>query len=162
LRNAQPYEVYDQLNFSIPIGQNGDSFDRYNVRVAEMRESTKLIQQCVNQMPEGPVKSMDNKLTFPTREMMKHSMEAVIHHFKLFSQGYTVPAGANYTAIESPKGELGVYIISDDTNKPVRVKIRSPDFSHLQLLKLLSVNHLLADVVTLIGTADIVFGSVDR
>jgi len=128
----------------------------------EMRQSVKIIQQCIHQMPEGPVKFMDNKYTFPTREMMKHSMESVIHHFKLFSEGFMVPAGSTYAAIESPKGEFGVYLVSDGTNKPVRAHIRAPDFSHLQLLKLLSVNHLLADVVTLIGTADVVFGSVDR
>ena len=162
LREAQPYEVYDRLDFDIPIGTNGDSFDRYLVRMQEMRQSVRLIQQCINQMPEGPVKLMDNKITFPTRENMKHSMEAVIHHFKLFSEGFTVPAGATYAAIESPKGEFGVYMVADGSNKPVRVKVRAPDFSHLQILKLMGVNNLLADIVTLIGTADIVFGSVDR
>jgi len=150
------------LDFDIPIGTNGDSFDRYLVRMQEMRQSVRLIQQCINQMPEGPVKLMDNKITFPTRENMKHSMEAVIHHFKLFSEGFTVPAGATYAAIESPKGEFGVYMVADGSNKPVRVKVRAPDFSHLQILKLMGVNNLLADIVTLIGTADIVFGSVDR
>lgn len=150
------------MDFDIPIGTNGDSFDRYLVRMQEMRQSVRLIQQCINQMPEGPVKLMDNKITFPTRENMKHSMEAVIHHFKLFSEGFTVPAGATYAAIESPKGEFGVYMVADGSNKPVRVKVRAPDFSHLQILKLMGVNNLLADIVTLIGTADIVFGSVDR
>jgi NADH:ubiquinone oxidoreductase subunit D len=128
----------------------------------EMRQSVRIIQQCINQMPEGPVKLMDNKITFPTRDMMKHSMESVIHHFKLFSSGFTVPAGATYAAIESSKGEFGVYLVSDGSNKPVRAKIRAPDFTHLQMLKLMGVNNLLADIVTLIGTLDIVFGSVDR
>jgi NADH:ubiquinone oxidoreductase subunit D len=130
--------------------------------MAEMRESVRIIQQTINDMPQGPVKIMDNKITFPSRELMKGSMEAVIHHFKLFSEGFMVPAGSTYAAIESPKGEMGVYLVSDGSNKPVRVKIKSPDYLHLQFLKSLSINSMLADVVTLIGTLDVVFGSVDR
>jgi len=162
LRKHQPYEVYDQLTFEVPVGTNGDSFDRYLVRMEEMNQSVSLIQQCIDKMPAGPVKLMDNKITFPTRDMMKHSMESVIMHFKLFSSGFTVPVRIAYTAIESSKGELGMYLVSDGSNKPVRAKIRSPDFTHLQMLKLMGVNNLLADIVTLIGTLDIVFGSVDR
>jgi NADH:ubiquinone oxidoreductase subunit D len=127
-----------------------------------MRESVKIIQQAISLMPDGPVKVMDNKFTFPSRAQIKTSMEAVIHHFKLFSEGFTVPTGANYTAIESSKGELGVYLVSNGSNKPVRVKIRAPDFIHLQGLKHIAVNSILAYVVTLIGTIDVVFGSVDR
>jgi NADH:ubiquinone oxidoreductase subunit D len=130
--------------------------------MAEMRESVRIIQQTINDMPQGPVKIMDNKITFPSRELMKGSMEAVIHHFKLFSEGFMVPAGSTYASIESPKGEMGVYLVSDGSNKPVRVKIKSPDYLHLQFLKSLSINSMLADVVTLIGTLDVVFGSVDR
>jgi len=150
------------LTFEVPVGTNGDSFDRYLVRMEEMNQSVSLIQQCIDKMPAGPVKLMDNKITFPTRDMMKHSMESVIMHFKLFSSGFTVPVRIAYTAIESSKGELGMYLVSDGSNKPVRAKIRSPDFTHLQMLKLMGVNNLLADIVTLIGTLDIVFGSVDR
>ncbi len=162
LRRSQPYEVYDRMQFDIPIGSNGDSYDRYHVRMNEMRESVSIIQQALNQLPEGPVKVMDNKYSFPSRGEMKHSMEAVIHHFKLFSEGFIVPAGSTYAAIEAPKGETGVYLVADGSNKPVRTKIRAPGFTHLQALKLMSVNNLLADVVTLIGTLDIVFGEVDR
>lgn len=162
LRRSQPYEVYDRMQFNIPIGSNSDSYDRYHVRMNEMREAVNIIQQAINQMPEGPVKVMDNKVSFPTRNEMKHSMEIVIHHFKLFSEGFVVPTGSTYAAIEAPKGETAVYLVSNGSNKPVRAKFRAPDFSHLQVLKLMSVNNLLADVVTLIGTLDIVFGSVDR
>ena len=162
LRKSQPYEVYNNVQFNIPIGTNGDSMDRYHVRMNEMRESVSLIQQAINQLPEGPIKVMDNKVSFPSRSEMKHSMEAVIHHFKLFSEGFMVPTGATYAAIEAPKGEFGVYLVADGSNKPVRAKIRAPGFAHLQALKLLAVNNLLADVVTLIGTLDIVFGEVDR
>jgi NADH dehydrogenase (ubiquinone) Fe-S protein 2 len=162
LRKSQPYETYSQMDFDIPVGYNGDCFDRYLVRMNEMRQSLKIIQQCINMMPHGPVKVMDNKLSFPTRSQMKASMEATIHHFKLFSEGFTVPTGATYTAIEAPKGELGVYLVSNGSNKPVRCKIRAPDFIHLQGLKHMAVNGMLADVVTLIGTIDVVFGSVDR
>jgi len=162
LRKHQPYEVYDRLEFDIPVGTNIDSFDRYHVRMHEMRQSVRIIQQCVAQMPIGPVKLMDNKITFPSRDMMKHNMESVISHFKLFSSGFTVPAGATYAIIEISKGEFCVYLVSDCSNKPIRAKIRAPDFTHLQMLKLMGVNNLLADIVTLIGTLDIVFGSVDR
>jgi NADH-quinone oxidoreductase subunit D len=132
------------------------------VRMNEMRQSVSLLQQIVINMPAGPVKIMDNKITFPTRDEMKHSMESVIHHFKLFSEGFVVPIGSTYIAIEIPKGEFGVYLVADDSNKPVRAKVRAPGFAHLQILKMMSVNNLLADVVTLIGTLDIVFGEVDR
>jgi NADH dehydrogenase (ubiquinone) Fe-S protein 2 len=162
LRRSQPYEVYDRMQFNIPIGSNGDSYDRYHVRMNEMRESVSIIQQALNQLPEGPVKIMDSKISFPSRGEMKNSMEAVIHHFKLFSEGFVVPTSSTYAAIEAPKGETGVYLVSDGSNKPVRAKIRAPGFTHLQALKLMSVNNLLADVVTLIGTLDIVFGEVDR
>lgn len=162
LRKSQPYEVYDQMNFNIPIGTNGDCFDRYLVRMAEMRESISIIQQCINNMPTGPVKVMDNKISFPTRDVMKGSMEAVIHHFKLFSEGFAVPAGSTYVAIEAPKGEFAIYLVADGSNKPVRAKIRAPGFLHLQGLRFMGVNNMLADVVTLIGTLDIVFGEVDR
>jgi NADH dehydrogenase (ubiquinone) Fe-S protein 2 len=162
LRKSTPYEVYDQLDFDVPVGTTICSFDRYLMRMEEMRQSVSIIQQCVAKMPIGPVKIMDNKITFPLRDEMKHSMESVIAHFKLFSSGFTVPAGATYVAIEASKGEFGVYLVSDGSNKPVRAKIRAPDFTHLQMLKLMGVNNLLADIVTLIGTLDIVFGSVDR
>jgi NADH-quinone oxidoreductase subunit D len=125
------------MQFNIPIGSNGDSYDRYHVRMNEMRESVSIIQQALNQLPEGPVKVMDNKTSFPSRGEMKHSMEAVIHHFKLFSEGFIVPAGSTYAAIEAPKGETGVYLVADGTNKPVRAKIRAPGFTHLQALKLM-------------------------
>jgi len=154
--------VYDRVTFNIPIGTNGDCFDRYCVRMQEMRESTWIVQQIINEMPEGPVKIMDNKVTFPTRAIMKDSMESVIAHFKLFSEGFSVPTGSTYAAIEAPKGEFGVYLVADGGNKPIKVKIKAPDYLHLQALKFLSVNSMLADVVTLIGTLDIVFGSVDR
>jgi NADH:ubiquinone oxidoreductase subunit D len=150
------------MEFDVPIGTNVDSFDRYLVRMAEMRTSVDIIQQCLAQMPAGPVKLMDNKVSFPSRSMMKDSMESVIHHFKLFSEGFKVPAGSAYTAIEAPKGEFGTLIISDGSNKPVRCKVRAPGFMHLQGLKFMAVNNLLAYVVTLIGTLDIVFGEVDR
>lgn len=150
------------MEFDVPIGTNVDSFDRYLVRMAEMRTSVDIIQQCLAQMPSGPVKLMDNKVSFPSRSMMKDSMESVIHHFKLFSEGFQVPAGIAYTAIEAPKGEFGTWIISDGSNKPVRCKVRAPGFMHLQGLKFMAVNNLLAYVVTLIGTLDIVFGEVDR
>jgi len=162
LRQAQPYETYNQMKFDIPVGYNGDCFDRYLIRMNEMRQSVKIIQQAINLMPTGPVKVMDNKISFPTRSQMKMSMESVIAHFKLFSEGFVVPTGATYAAIESPKGEFGVYLVSNGSNKPVRVKIRAPDFIHLQGLKYMAANSMLADVVTLIGTIDVVFGSVDR
>lgn len=162
LRKAQPYEVYDKMEFDIPVGKNGDCYDRYLIRVEEMRQSLRIIMQCLNQMPNGVVKSDDKKLTPPSRSHMKQSMESLIHHFKLYTEGFNVPAGETYTAIEAPKGEFGVFLVSDGTHKPYRCKIRAPGFAHLQALDFMSKHHMLADVVTIIGTQDIVFGEVDR
>jgi NADH-quinone oxidoreductase subunit D len=163
LRRSQPYEVYDKLDFKIPIGKNGDCYDRYLVRVLEMRESIKIVKQCITQMPKtGEVKSFDRKVIPPKRAEMKHSMEALIHHFKLFTEGYHVPKGETYTAVETPKGEFGVYLVSDGTNKPYRCFIRGTGFAHLQALEFMSKGHMLADVVANIGSMDIVFGEIDR
>ena len=158
IRKAQPYEVYDQVEFDVPVGKNGDCYDRYLIRVEEMRQSLRIIVQCLNQMPNGVVKSDDKKLTPPSRSHMKQSMESLIHHFKLYTEGFNVPAGETYTAIEAPKGEFGVFLVSDGTHKPYRCKIRAPGFAHLQALDFMSKHHMLADVVTIIGTQDIVFG----
>jgi NADH-quinone oxidoreductase subunit D len=162
LRKSQPYEVYGELDFDIPIGKNGDSYDRYLVRVAEMYESIKLIKQCCERMPKGGIMTEDGKIAAPKRAEMKHSMEALIHHFKLYTEGYHVPAGEAYAAVEAPKGEFGVYIISDGSNKPSRCRVRAPGFAHLQGLDFMVKGHMLADVVTVISTQDIVFGEVDR
>ena len=162
IRKAQPYEVYDQVEFDVPVGKNGDCYDRYLIRVEEMRQSLRIIVQCLSQMPNGVVKSDDKKLTPPSRSHMKQSMESLIHHFKLYTEGFNVPAGETYTAIEAPKGEFGVFLVSDGTHKPYRCKIRAPGFAHLQALDFMSKHHMLADVVTIIGTQDIVFGEVDR
>ena len=162
IRKAHPYEVYDQVEFDIPVGKNGDCYDRYLIRVEEMRQSLRIIVQCLNQMPNGVIKSDDKKLTPPSRSHMKQSMESLIHHFKLYTEGFNVPAGESYTAIEAPKGEFGVFLVSDGTHKPYRCKIRAPGFAHLQALDFMSKHHMLADVVTIIGTQDIVFGEVDR
>lgn len=162
LRRAQPYEVYDELEFDIPVGKNGDSYDRYLVRMEEMRESVKIIRQCLDKMPEGPIKAQNFKVSPPRRDEMKTSMEALIHHFKYFTEGFHVPAGEVYAAIEAPKGETGVYLVSDGGARPYRAKVRAPGFAHLQGLDFMSRGHMLADVVTLIGTQDIVFGEVDR
>uniref|UniRef100_Q8W9T0 NADH dehydrogenase [ubiquinone] iron-sulfur protein 2 n=1 Tax=Mesostigma viride TaxID=41882 RepID=Q8W9T0_MESVI len=162
LRKAEPYEVYDQLEFDIPVGTKGDCYDRYLVRVEEMRQSLRIIVQCLNKMPLGIVQIDDRKIMPPSRFSMKHSMESLIHHFKNFTEGFSVPAGETYTAIEAPKGEFGVYLVSDGTNRPYRCKIRAPGFVHLQGLDMMSKKHMLADVVTIIGTQDIVFGEVDR
>jgi NADH-quinone oxidoreductase subunit D len=162
LRKSQPYEIYDQLDFDIPIGKNGDCYDRYLVRMEEMRQSLKIIRQCIEKLPAGPVVTDDPKIAPPKRSAMKHSMEALIHHFKLYSEGYHVPAGETYTAVEAPKGEFAVYLVSDGTNKPYRCKIRAPGFAHLQSLDFMTKGHLLADVVAVIGTQDIVFGEIDR
>lgn len=162
IRKAQPYEVYDQVEFDVPVGKNGDCYDRYLIRVEEMRQSLRIIVQCLNQMPNGVVKSDDKKLTPPSRSHMKQSMESLIHHFKLYTEGFNVPAGETYTAIEAPKGEFRVFLVSDGTHKPYRCKIRAPGFAHLQALDFMSKHHMLADVVTIIGTQDIVFGEVDR
>ena len=162
LRKAQPYDVYADMDFDIPIGKYGDCYDRYLVRIVEMRESLKIIKQSLEGMPDGPVKTQDHKITPPGRRDMKHSMEALIHHFKLFTEGYHVPPGETYTVVEAPKGEFGVYLVSDGTNKPYRCKIRAPGFAHLQALDFLSRGHMLADVVANIGSLDIVFGEIDR
>jgi NADH-quinone oxidoreductase subunit D len=164
LRKKQPYEVYDQLEFDIPVGVHGDSYDRYLVRIEEMRESARIIRQCVKWLKAnpGPVMLEDYKIAPPSREEMKEDMEALIHHFKLFTEGYCVPEGEAYAAIEGPKGEFGCYIISDGANKPYRVKIRPPAFIHLAAMNEMAKGHMLADVVTIIGTIDIVFGEVDR
>jgi NADH-quinone oxidoreductase subunit D len=162
LRKARPYDVYEKMEFGVVVGKHGDCYARYLMRMAEMRESVKIIKQCLDQMPGGPVKTDDRKITPPSRAEMKHSMEALIHHFKLFTEGYHVPAGETYTAVEAPKGEFGVYLVSDGTNKPYRCKIRAPGFAHLQALELLSKGHMLADMVANIGSIDIVFGEIDR
>ena len=162
LRKSQPYECYQDFNFKIPVGKNGDCYDRYLCRMEEMRESVKIIRECIKNMPSGPVKSIDGKVTPPKREDLKNSMEALIHHFKLFSEGFRVPEGEIYTAVESPKGEFGVYLISDGSNKPYKWKIRAPGFSHLQSMDYLLKGHMLADVPAVLGSLDIVFGEVDR
>jgi NADH-quinone oxidoreductase subunit D len=162
LRKAQPYDAYADMDFDIPIGKHGDCYDRYLIRMIEMRESVKIIHQCIDKMPDGPCKSENNKVTPPARADMKQSMEALIHHFKLFTEGMHVPAGETYTAVEAPKGEFGVYLVSDGTNKPYRCKIRAPGFAHLQAMDFLSKGHMLADVVANIGSIDIVFGEIDR
>lgn len=164
LRRKQPYEVYDQLDFDIPIGREGDCYDRYLVRVAEMRESNRIIKQCVDWLKAnpGPVIVDDTKVAPPKRSTMKNDMEALIHHFKLFTEGYCVPEGEVYSAIEHPKGEFGIYMISDGANKPYRVKIRAPGFPHLAAMDEMAKGHMLADVVAIIGTMDIVFGEIDR
>lgn len=164
LRRKQPYEVYDQLDFDIPIGKEGDCYDRYLVRVAEMRESNRIIKQCVNWLRDnpGPVIIENTKVAPPKRATMKDDMEALIHHFKLFTEGYCVPEGEVYSAIEHPKGEFGIYMVSDGANKPYRVKIRAPGFPHLAAMNEMSKGHMLADVVAIIGTMDIVFGEIDR
>ncbi|MCG6934766.1 MAG: NADH-quinone oxidoreductase subunit D [Proteobacteria bacterium] len=164
LRKKQPYEVYDRMDFDIPVGVNGDCYDRYLVRVEEMRQSNRIIRQCIDWLRNnpGPVMLEDYKLAPPPREEMKDDMEALIHHFKLFTEGYTVPEGEVYTAIEHPKGEFGIYLISDGANKPYRLKIRAPGFAHLAAMDEMAKGHMLADVVAIIGTMDIVFGEIDR
>ena len=164
LRKKQPYEVYDKMDFDIPVGVNGDCYDRYLVRVEEMRQSNRIIKQCVDWLRKnpGPVISPDHKLTPPKREHMKGDMESLIHHFKLFTEGYSLPVGEVYSAVEHPKGEFGIYMVSDGANKPYRVKIRAPGYVHLSSLDEMTRGHMLADVVAIIGTQDIVFGEVDR
>ncbi|MEM9171355.1 MAG: NADH-quinone oxidoreductase subunit D [Pseudomonadota bacterium] len=164
LRRKQPYEVYDQLEFEIPIGVNGDCYDRYLVRVEEMRQSNRIIRQCINWLRQnpGPVMLDDHKIAPPKRVEMKGDMESLIHHFKLFTEGYAVPAGDAYAAVEHPKGEFGVYLVSDGANKPYRVKVRAPGFAHLSAMNEMVSGHMLADVVAVIGTQDIVFGEIDR
>ena len=162
LRKTQPYDVYDKMHFDVPVGTRGDCYDRYLIRIEEMRQSLRIIMQCLNEMPQGMIKVDDRKITPPSRSQMKHSMESLIHHFKLYTEGFVVPAGETYTAVEAPKGEFGVYLVSNGTNKPYRCKIRAPGFAHLQGIDFMARNHMLADVVTIIGTQDIVFGEVDR
>jgi NADH-quinone oxidoreductase subunit D len=164
LRKSQPYECYNELNFDIPIGKNGDCYDRYLIRMEEMRQSVSIMQQCCHKLRDqgGPVSTMNQKIVPPKRGEMKRSMEALIHHFKLYTEGYHVPEGEVYTAVEAPKGEFGVYLVSDGTNKPYRCKIRAPGFAHLQAMDFLCRGHMLADVSAILGSIDIVFGEVDR
>lgn len=162
IRVSQPYEAYRDIDFKIPIGQSGDCYDRYIIRIEEMRQSLSIIEQCLVLLQDGPIKVVDNKLTLPSRWEMRESMEALISHFKLFTEGVTLDSSDIYTCVEAPKGEFGVYLVSDGKNKPYRCKIKSPGFSHLQGIKFMALHHLLADVVAIIGTQDIVFGEVDR
>ena len=162
LRKTEPYEIYDKLQFDIPVGNNGDCFDRYLIRMEEMRQSINIIVQCLNALPSGEIKTDDRKITPPSRHEMKECMESLIHHFKLYSEGTSIPSSETYTAVEAPKGEFGVYLVSNGTNKPYRCKIKAPGFAHLQGLNMMSKGHMIADVVTIIGTQDIVFGEVDR
>lgn len=162
LRRAQPYECYSELDFKVVVGKNGDCYDRYVVRMEEMRQSVSIIRQCIEKMPEGPVAVEDGKITPPKREDMKNSMEALIHHFKLHTEGFRVPEGEVYVGIEAPKGEFGVYLVSDGTNKPYRCKIRAPGYPHLGAMDFLAKGHQLADIPAIIGTIDAVFGEIDR
>ena len=162
LRKSQSYECYEQFDFKIPVGKNGDCYDRYLCRIEEMRESVKIINQCLASLPKGPVKAMDAKITPPSKKEIKDSMEALIHHFKLFTEGYRVDADEIYTAVEAPKGEFGVYLISDGSSKPYKCKIRAPGFSHLQAMDYLIKGHMLADVPAVLGSLDMVFGEIDR
>ena len=162
LRRSQPYEVYSELDFDIPVGKNGDCYDRYLIRMDEMRQSLRIMKQCIEMMPGGPVHAEDGKVVPPSRAEMKRSMEALIHHFKLYTEGYRVPEGEVYAAVEAPKGEFGVYLVSDGGNKPDKCKIRAPGFAHLQAMDHLCKGHMLADVAAILGSIDIVFGEVDR
>ena len=162
LRKAQPYAVYDEVDFDVPIGKNGDCYDRYLLRVEEMKQSTKIITQVLDKIPKGDIIVKDSRLYPPKRDDMKESMEALINHFKLFTEGVRVPAGEVYTAVEAPKGEFGVYLVSDGSSKPYRCKIRAPGFSHLQGLDFMTKGHMLADLVACIATLDVVFGEIDR
>ena len=162
LRRAQPYEVYEDLAFEIPVGKNGDCFDRYLVRIEEMRQSLRIMRQCIETMPDGPVTVQNTKVTPPKRGEMKRSMEALIHHFKLYTEGYHVPPGETYAAVEAPKGEFAVYLVSDGSNRPYKCKIRAPGFPHLAAMDFLCKGHMLADSVAILGSLDIVFGEIDR
>jgi len=162
LRKTQPYDIYSKLDFNVPIRSNGDCFDRYLIRIFEMRESVKIIEQCLNKLPVGVIKTTDSKVTPPSRFLLKSSMESLIHHFKMYTEGLKIPKNETYIASEAPKGEFGVFLVSNNSNRPFRCKIKSPGFNHLQGLDFMSTNHLIADVVTIIGTQDIVFGEVDR
>ena len=162
LRKSQPYDVYDKMDFDIPVGKTGDCYARYLVRMEEMRQSNRIMRQCVERMPEGLVMVDDHKIAPPKRESIKSSMEALIHHFKLYTEGFHVPAGETYTVVEAPKGEFGVYLVADGTNKPYRCKIRPPGFAHLQGTDFMCRKHMLADAVAIVGSMDVVFGEVDR
>ncbi|ESZ87479.1 MAG: NADH dehydrogenase subunit D [Blastomonas sp. CACIA14H2] len=162
LRKSQPYDVYDRMEFDVPVGTRGDCYDRFMVRVEEVRQSARIMRQCLNEMPEGPIASLDRKVVPPKRGEMKQSMEALIHHFKLYTEGFHVPAGEVYVATESPKGEFGVYLVSDGTNKPYRCKIRPTAFSHLQAMEFMSKGHMLSDATAILGAIDVVFGECDR
>ena len=162
LRKSQPYECYEKFNFKIPVGKNGDCYDRYLCRIEEMRESINIMKQCLKDIPTGPIKAIDGKVSPPPKLEIKKSMEALIHHFKLFTEGYRVDAGEIYTAVEAPKGEFGVYLVSDGSNKPYKCKIRAPSFSHLQAMDYLIKGHMLADVPAVLGSLDVVFGEIDR
>jgi NADH-quinone oxidoreductase subunit D len=162
LRKAQPYDCYEEVDFDVPIGRNGDCYDRYLVRIEELRQCVKIIDQCLAKMPPGPVHTRDRKVSPPPRADMKQSMEALIHHFKLYTEGYHVPPGETYAAVEAPKGEFAVYVVADGTNKPYRCKIRAPGYAFLQAMDFLGKGHMLADVVAIIGSLDIVFGEIDR
>lgn len=162
LRKAQPYDVYDRMEFDVPVGKTGDCYARYLVRMEEMKQSLRIMKQCINDMPTGDIKVNDYKVAPPPRGEMKSSMEALIHHFKLYTEGYHVPAGETYTAVEAPKGEFGVYLVADGSNRPYRCRIRAPGFAHLQSLDFQSRGHMLADTVSVIGSMDIVFGEIDR
>ncbi|WP_299327403.1 NADH-quinone oxidoreductase subunit D [Parasphingopyxis sp.] len=162
LRKSQPYEVYDRMEFDVPVGTNGDCYDRMMVRVEEIRQSARIMRQCINDMPDGPIASFDRKIVPPKRGEMKQSMEALIHHFKLYTEGFHVPAGEVYVATESPKGEFGVYLVADGTNKPYRCKIRPTAFSHLQAMDFMCRGHMLADATAILGAIDVVFGECDR
>lgn len=162
LRKTQPYDAYSLVDFDIPVGTNGDCYDRYLIRIEEMRQALRIISQCINQIPEGPVKTNDAKIAPPSRSQVKSSMESLIHHFKLHTEGFVVPSAETYLACEAPKGEFGVFLVSNGSNRPYRCKIKAPGFNHLQALNFMSKDHLVADVVTIIGTQDIVFGEVDR
>jgi NADH:ubiquinone oxidoreductase subunit D len=162
LRKAQPYEVYDQIHFDVPVGSSGDCYDRYLVRLHEMRQSLSIILQCLKKIQKGSVKNRDNKNVAPQRYRIKHSMESLIHHFKYYTEGLSFFSGETYTSTEAPKGEFGVFLVSNGTNRPYRCKIKAPGFAHLQALDFMSSGHMVADVVTIIGTQDIVFGEVDR
>tara|TARA_B100000475_G_scaffold173046_1_gene135867 strand:- start:1078 stop:1764 length:687 start_codon:yes stop_codon:yes gene_type:complete len=162
LRRSQPYDAYNKVDFEVPIGKKGDCFDRYLIRIEEMRQSIKIINQCLEQIKPGIISVNDNKITPPKRNTMKKSMESLIHHFKLFTEGYRVPTGETYCAVEAPKGEFGVFLVSDGSSKPYRCKIRAPGFAHLQTLNHLSRGHLMADIAAILGSLDIVFGEVDR
>jgi NADH-quinone oxidoreductase subunit D len=162
LRRAQPYEVYNELDFQIPLGKNGDNYDRYLQRMEEMRQANKLMRQCIEKMPTGPVVADNNKIVPPRRGEMKRSMEALIHHFKLYTEGFHVPAGEVYAAVEAPKGEFGVYLIADGSNKPYKCKVRAPSYAHLQAMDYMCRGHMLADISAILGSLDVVFGEVDR